>query len=291
MDAQAMPPHNHQDIINRFVAACQADERIVAATLYGSYARGAADAYSDLDLGLLTTDEAYEDFLAGRETFIRLLGEPLFLEDFDLPHIVFFVFPDGTEVELSFGRESQLQHNHGGPYQVLLDKKNILTEAVFPRRHPTQAESHETLRRLVYWFWHDLSHFIAALGRGQLWWAYGQLEALRRYCVNLVRLRHNFAVEADGYDKVEQALPVDQLSPLQATCCPLEPRAMLQAALVIVRFYQEAAPFLARTHGIPYPAALDRVMSERLEKLCEDAPPHDKISFLLPQRRPDGLVS
>jgi predicted nucleotidyltransferase len=233
MDSQEMQLHNHQGVINRFVAACQADERVVAATLYGSYAKGTADAYSDLDLGLLTTDEAYEDFLAGREAFIRLLGEPVFLEDFDLPNMVFCIFPDGTEVELSLGRESQLNHNHGGPYKVLLDKKNILAGALFPRHQPTQAEQSETLRRLVYWFWHDLSHFIAALGRGQLWWAYGQL------------------------------------SSLQTTCCPLEPGAMLQAALVIVRFYREVVPLLARTHGLAYPAALDRVMSARLEKLYD----------------------
>jgi hypothetical protein len=139
-----------------------------AATLYGSYARGAADAYSDLDLGLITTDEAYEDFVTGREMFIRLLGVPVFLEDFDLPHMVFCIFSDGTEVELSLGRESQFNHHHESPYTVLLDKKNLLAGAVFSRRHPTQAEQRETLRRLVYWFWHDLSHFITALGRGQL---------------------------------------------------------------------------------------------------------------------------
>jgi predicted nucleotidyltransferase len=268
MDSQEMQPHNYQAVINRFVAACQADERVVAATLYGSYARGAADVYSDLDLGLITTDEAYQDFVAGREAFIRLLGEPVFLEDFDLPNIVFFIFPDGTDVELALGSESQFNHNHGGPYRVLLDKKNLLAGAVFPRDRPAQAKQIETLRRLVYWFWHDLSHFIAAMGRGQLWWAYGQIEALRRYCVNLARLRHDFSAEADGYEKVEQAIPGEQLSSLQATCCPLEPGAMLQAVLVIVRFYQELAPHLAQTHGIPYPAALARVMSDRLEQLC-----------------------
>ena len=105
------------------------------------------------------------------------------------------------------------------------------------------------------------------MGRGQLWWAYGQLEALRRYCVNLSRLRHDFAAAAEGYEKVEQAIPVEQLSSLQATYCPLEPGAMLQAARVIVRFYQELAPLLARIHGITYPADLARVMSDRLEQL------------------------
>src|SRR5215468_449313 len=102
-DAPEMPPHHHQAVINRFVAACQTDERVVAATLYGSYARGAADAYSDLDLGLITTDEAYEEFVAGREAFVRQLGEPAFLEDFDSTVTVFFMFTDGTEGELSIG--------------------------------------------------------------------------------------------------------------------------------------------------------------------------------------------
>jgi predicted nucleotidyltransferase len=264
-----MQPHNHQVIMNRFVAACQADERVVAATLYGSYARDTADAYSDLDLGLITTDAAYEDFVAGREAFIRSLGEPLLLEDFDLPNLVFCIFSNGTEVELALGRESQFHHIHDGPYRALLDKKNLLAEAVFPRHQPAPAEQIETLRRLVSWFWHDLSHFITALGRGQLWWAYGQLEELRRCCVNLARLRHDFSGEANGYDKVEQAIPVEHLSLLQATCGPLEPGSMLQAVRIIVRFYQAWAPLLARTHGIPYPAALARVMTDRLEKLCD----------------------
>jgi predicted nucleotidyltransferase len=269
MDSQEMqPPHHLQVVIDRFVAACQADERVVAAFLGGSYARGTADAYSDLDLGLITTDEAYEDFFAGREAFIRLLGEPVFLEDFDLPNIVFFIFPDGTEAELALGRESQFDHIHGGPYRVLLDKKRLLAGAVFRWSEPAQAEQLETLRRLVYWFWHDLSHFTTAVGRRQLWWAYGQLEQLRLHCVNLARLRQNFSAAADGYEKLEQAIPVEQLSSLQSTCCPLEQGAMLQAALVLVRFYQELAPRLALTHGIAYPADLERVMYGRLERLC-----------------------
>jgi hypothetical protein len=262
--------HKHQIFMTRFVAACQADARVVAAFLRGSYASGTADAYSDLDLSLITTDEAYEDFLAGREAFMRLLGEPLFLETFHRPNFAFFIFPDGTEGELALGRASDFTHMNRGSYRVLLDKTGILAGAVFPGYEPTQAEQIETLRRQVTWFWHDLSHFITAIGRGQLWWAHGQLEALRLYCINLARLRQNFSdgdVGAEGYFKLEQALPVAQLSPLQATYCPLERDAMLQAALAIVRFFQELALLLTQTHGIAYPAALERVMLDRLDKL------------------------
>ncbi len=271
MDPQALQlSPKHQSFLNRFVAACQADDRVVAAFLCGSYAKGTADAYSDLDLGLITTDAAYEAFFADRETFLRQLGEPVFLEVFGLPNIAFFIFSDDTEGELWFGSQSHLDHIHSGPYRVLLDKQRVLVGAVFREREPTQAEQIETLRRQVTWFWHDLSHFTTAIGRGQLWWAHGQLEALRLYCINLARLQQNFfdsGVGVEGYFKLEQALAVAQLSPLQATYCPLERGAMLQAARVIVRFFQEQALLLTQTHGIAYPAALERVMLDRLDSL------------------------
>ena len=271
MDSQpvALRP-NHQAAVERFVTACQADERVLAAILGGSYAAGTADAYSDIDLGLITTDEAYDDFCAGYEAFIRLLGEPVFLETFDSPNnAVFFIFPDDTEGELLIGRESRFKHIHVEPHRVLLDKKGILAGAVFTGREASHAEQIETLRRQITWFWHDLSHFITGMSRGQLWWAHGQLEDLRRYCINLVRLRQDRAAEAQGCWKVDHAVPVEQLAPLQATFCPLEPAAMREAALVIVRYYQELAGALARTHGIAYPNGVERVMMARLEGLGE----------------------
>lgn len=257
-----------QAVIGRFVAACRDDARIVAATLYGSHARGEADEHSDLDLGLVTTDEAYEDFLAGRDDFIRLLGAPLLVEDFGSPDVVFFILSDGTEVELAFGNESRLGPEHGVPYRVLLDKTGILAGAEFPRRGSTEEEQIETLRQQIYWFWHDLSHFTKALARGQLWWACGQLQVLRRCCVNLARLRHNFAdpdVGEDPYFKIEQSLPPGELSPLETTFGSMDERALFDAALTLVTFYRVVAPPLAQNHSIAYPAELDRLMVARLE--------------------------
>ena len=51
---QAIEQNRHA-VIHRFVVACQADERVEAAFLGGSYARDATDAYSDIDFGLITT--------------------------------------------------------------------------------------------------------------------------------------------------------------------------------------------------------------------------------------------
>src|SRR5688572_1044786 len=263
---------NHQEILDRFIAACRSDERILAAFLGGSYARGTADRYSDLDLYIIISDAAFDDFNTRRMEFLRLLGQPVFAEDFGIADQVFcfFFFANGAEGELGFGRESEYASMHGGPYLVLVDKKDMLAGVEFPGAQADPVEQTEKLRRLVYWFWHDLSHFITAMGRGQLWWAQGQLEALRRYCVNLARMRNNFSdLESvdEPYFKIDKSMPVEQLAALEETFCPMEKDAMLKSGLRLVRVYRELAVPLARAHDIAYPEALERVMEQRLEDL------------------------
>ena len=256
-------PSNHQTVIDRFLAVCQADDRIVAAFLGGSYASGAADAHSDLDLYLITTDAAYEAFLTEREPFARRLGEPLFLEDFGRVYYYFMIFADGTEVELGVGHASGFQHIHGGAHTVLLDKQGLLTGVTFPLHKADPTEQMATLRQLIMGFWHEVGHFHKALARKQVWFAYGSLETMRHICVNLARLQHNFAdtgVGQEPFFKIEGAMPVEQLARLQATFCPLELEAIRQAGAILLQFYREVASTLAARHGLVYPAELERVM-------------------------------
>lgn len=263
---------NHQIIMDRFIEACQTDPRVVAALHVGSYVKDLADEHSDLDFYLITTEAAFKDFIADHSTFIRALGETLFMENFDSPETVFLIFPDGSDVEISFGHQSKLSEILNEPYKVLLDKKNVTTNIVPRERQVDDKQQTEKLRRLIYWFWHELSHFIIALARAQLWWAHGQLGALRLYCINLVRLRNDFSdqeVGGEGYFKIEKAIPIEQLSPLKDTYCPMEEAAMLESAEVIVRFFRELASGLATAHGITYPERLDTVMVAKLEKLRE----------------------
>lgn len=256
-------PPNQQLIVDRFVAACQADDRVVAALLGGSYASGTADAHADLDLYLITTDAAYPAFIAERAAFVRKLGEPLFLADWGKPYYYSMILADGSEIELGIGQVSRFQHIHGGPYTVLLDKQGLLTGVDFPLHKVNATEQTDNLHQLIMNFWHDVGHFNKALARQQVWFAYGSLETMRYICVNLARLRYNFADEGVGEEpffKVEQTMPVEQLAPLQATFCPLELEAIRQAGAVLVRFYRDVATDLAEKHGLDYPAALEKVM-------------------------------
>ena len=263
---------NQQAFVDRFVKACLADDRVVAAFLGGSYAKGHADVYSDMDLCVITTDQSFENFLNTREAFLRSLGDLVFLETFGNPNVSFYIFGDDTEGELNFGNENRLDQIYSGEFKPLLDKKNILAEANFPPFEPSSSEQMEKLRQEIYIFWHELSHFITAMGRDQLWWARGQLEALRSKCVNLARLRHNFLdsdIGEEAYFKLETVMPVEQLSCLRETFCPMEKGPMLDAVVKIVHLYQELASSLAQEHGMKYPQSLERVMVDRLQKLKE----------------------
>jgi predicted nucleotidyltransferase len=269
LDNGSLPAH-YQALVDRFVQACAADDRVVAAFLGGSNAKGKADEYSDLDLCVITSEAAFAEFYDQREAFLRSLGDLVFLEDFGVPNLAVYIFADGTEGELNFGSEGHLDQIHSGPFRSLVDKKNILAGAEFPERAPDLAAQTEKLRDAIFVFWHEMSHFITAMGRGHMWWARGQLEALRSICVNLARLENNFSDEGVGnepYFKIEYAMPVEKLVALQSTFCPLNKSAMLQSVEVIITFYSQMAKSLAERHGIPYPHKLEHVMLWRLEKL------------------------
>lgn len=255
-------------VVNRFIDACAADDRIVAAFLTGSQATGTADAYSDLDLGVITTDAAFADVIADRRAIVSQLGEPLFLDHFGRDWNVFFILADGTEGEIFFGREGALEEVDVGPFESLLDEHGILAGVAFPFSRP-DADEREHLRQILNWFWHELSHFITALGRDDLWWAYGQLEALRRHCVNLTRIRHGAEAQDEPYEKLAKAIPVSELASLRTTYCPMERDAMFDAAVVLVRFFREHAPRVVAAHAAEYPSALAQLMSDRLDALSE----------------------
>jgi len=205
---------NQRVFLERFVAACQADPHVLAAFIGGSHAKGTADAGSDLDLTIIVDGAAFEDFYAARATFLGKLGELAFLEDFHRPNLAFTIYADGTEVELWFFSPGNLDQIQCGPYRALIDKQALLEGVLFPEQRPDQAEQRATLQFLLNCFWHDMSHFITAMARGQLWWASGQLAELRSICMNLARLYYGDNSDTDGHEKVEKALPAEFLTQL-----------------------------------------------------------------------------
>jgi predicted nucleotidyltransferase len=253
-----------QQAMQRFVAAAETDERIVAMLLLGSRAAGTADEFSDLDLGVVTTDAARDAVIGDRERLVRAIGEALFLEDFGNPANVHAILADGLVLELLIFGTSELLIEE--PYRILLDKAELVPGGqVRDARQSEAAPSAEEVRRLVYGFWHDVEHVATALGRGQPLWAHGGLEQLRGTCLKLARLRAGAPREDDEpYWKVDGDLPAHLAAALRATIVPAEPEPMRDAALALVRLYQSLAEPMAAEYGFDYPRDLNRLVTERL---------------------------
>lgn len=250
-------------LIERFVRACEDDDRVVAALLVGSHATGTADALADVDLLVVVADDAYDDFVASRVAFVRLLGEPLLEETFDLPGIVFVIFADGADLELNIVRAGELALT--GPYRVLLERAGDVDLGRSSAPRPP-AETTELVRRQIAWFWHDWSHFTAGLSRGNLVWAYGQLDDLRRTCLNLARLLADPEADADGYWKAEASVSSEVLAELRATMVPPQANTLRDAATQLLALYRRLAREAAELYGLRYRQELDTLLSPRLGK-------------------------
>jgi predicted nucleotidyltransferase len=254
-------------LVARLIEICSDDARIVAMFEGGSRARGESDEHSDIDVSVIVDDDAYPAFVEAKGSFVGAIGHALFVEDFGIEHMAFAIFDDGTQLEVHVIRAGDLDSVQAGPHRVLLDEGRILDGKAFPMEHPDQDARERELREVLTWFWHDLEHFTTAIGRDQLWWAAGQLEQLRGYCVNLVRLEQEGEANDEPYWKLDVEVATGTLDPLRTTYVPFDREAILGAGRETVAFFRAKGPDVASANGLVYPTELDRVVGGRLDNL------------------------
>jgi len=262
-----MTDRREDRLIERATALAQADERVDALLLYGSRAGGTADEHSDVDLGLIPSDEWYDAVVAGAPRLISALGEPLFLEWFQSPNWLHAILGDGAEMELLIQRADEIDLEL--PHRILFDRGRIADRAGRAAGAPSEdAPDAGGVRAMVHWFWHDVGHLITALARGRTWWAYGQLEQLRSVCVRLTRARIGAPVEDDEpYWKLDDSVAAEELAWLRATIVQPDPEPMRAAALLVIERYRSLAHDAAAASDFEYPERLDALLTARLREL------------------------
>lgn len=260
-------------MIKSFAATCGQDDRILAAFVGGSFATGLTDAFSDVDLYTIVRADAYDEFLATHREFVERFAEPVFLEHFDGFGFDMFVFilDNGVQGELGIARPDHFLHIHGGPFQILVDKEELLEGVEFPWQRPSEGGQLEVLREELHWFWRDVSLYAVAMARHRLWTAAGYLASMRRRCINLARLHADFGAWADGYEKLEDAVQEDVLAPLEGSFSVFDAGAMADAGHILISFYRQMAPELARRHGVAYPLSLEEVVLRELSRALAHA--------------------
>jgi hypothetical protein len=257
----SMIPDRLEQVVTHFTELCRADARIVAAFVGGSLAIGTADAYSDLDLYLITAEDGYASFFAERGTFVRQMGDPVYLEDFNGFgfDMVLFIFANGSKGELALAKASRFLHIHGGPYCVLVDKAGLLLGVTFPVDQVSPEKQRHNLERTLTSFWRYVYLLAGALGRGRLLTAAQYLEGMRQRLIEVCRMSVDFS-DGGSHPPAEVVLPPDVIAALRRTYPRLNREEMMAAGEDALRLLQRVGKPLAQAQGVTYPEALEQVV-------------------------------
>ena len=243
-----------QDAVSRFCDACRREELIVAAFVGGSLAAGTADDVSDVDLYTITDEADYVAFFARRTAFMHAWARPLLLLDtpnfeglgFNMLH---FVLDDGVHGEVALGHTGNFRALHGGPHQVLVDKRGLLDGVTFPLHVPSAAERRQQAERALDWFWLDFIQFRKHLHRQRPVAVAAELARLRAHCADLLAVARAQDITADGDTLAKR---------LEATVEPGDPAVVARA---IAQVHQELGSRIATYFGLPYPTHLATLLT------------------------------
>lgn len=130
-----------ESLIERARKVLEADPRVIACWIEGSFARGNADAWSDVDLHAVVADDDAASFLAGRKELVERIERVLALDDAPLPwgtQLIVATLKGPARLDLYIERESRLNDAlRFEKARVLFDRKGVtgtlrLTEQIEP---------------------------------------------------------------------------------------------------------------------------------------------------------------
>jgi predicted nucleotidyltransferase len=177
------------DLLTRITTILDADPRVVAAWLSGSFGRGVADAWSDFDLHVAIVDESYESFLTDRPALDRKVAAPLLIQPEKpsnaMPGSSFqlVIYPGPVEVDWNIGPLRQAMRV---PETTLLFERQPVPVEVPP---PPSADERRAMAqdRLIF-FWAMAPIAIKYAGRGDTRSAVDQIDLLTNTFITLWRL-------------------------------------------------------------------------------------------------------
>ncbi len=182
----------HEALLQQTLRVLQADQRIIAAWLFGSVGRHTSDVFSDLDLWVIVRDESIETMSAQRQSYAAQLDRPVLLLESpgNAPAggaYLMALYPGQAGVhqvdwywqrysDASLPRHAMLLFDRGGIPQ------DTRQEQLDPAGTPppfTQQEQAEQATQLGAFFWVMSNIAVKSVLRHQAWTAISHLEGLR----------------------------------------------------------------------------------------------------------------
>ncbi len=249
----------HQPYIDAVTAKVEADNRIKAAWLEGSFGRGNPDRYSDLDFHFLLGENDLPPFKADIELWLSTI-RPLVLCTllFD-GRMVNALTHDGLRIDIWFHTEDIVTID-SSKAQVVFNRGDYIRFRQGTARIDPLAVA-QRLERQTKEFWRCIALLPSVVGRNELITAFLGLTVETNLVTDLILTGYGIARDR-GVKNLNQFLPPDMRQAIEAALARhgLSPTSLTKAHLGLARIVQQQGRLIADKHQYAYPNRLEEAV-------------------------------
>lgn len=255
----------HQEYLKAFADKAALDSHILAAWLEGSFAKGTADRYSDIDIHLLVAEEKKQTFQQGLESWLS-----------DIQSLVLFkdTFPGQmTTCITTAGLRVDVWLHPGDTITLERAKVHLLSAAEGCIQFKEAGRDQESkdvssvLNQHFNEFWRVLSILPTALGReeyisGFMGTTFAVMSLIEILIIGSGNQRDRGIKNINAFlpqvlrEEIEEALTMPSINREDIAKAPLRLTAIMQ----------RYGPDIAKQHGVVYPLALEKAVLNYISK-------------------------
>lgn len=244
-------------VLDGLVAQIQGDPRIRAAWLEGSFGRGDADAYSDIDLHVLLQAADLAAFQV--EAWLAAVRPLLLCTTLFDGKMINALTAEGVRIDLWLhaGERAVVQP---GKVRVLYDPDRLADFAA-PTAQPGEKAVAAELEAQIKEFWRCIALLPVVIGRDEKIVSFLGLSVEVGILTNV--LIKGYRVERDaGVKKLNAFLSANTRTQIEGALAleGLTSSSLIRAHLALAGIMQMHGPVIAQTHEFAYPAALEEVV-------------------------------
>ena len=259
------PTPQQQELIERIAGFLQGEPCVQSAYLSGSLGKGRGDAFSDVDVLVVTADGAAVSASASIATRIGRIAEPVLVNALFGGRVLNVVTEDWRRFDLSFAEERELSFHDGGALVELFHRGGARPGFRPPRPYRTDAV---TVRRLVDEFLRVCGLSVVAIGRGEHLLMLTGIHLLRQMTMDLMLEENGVgpaerggALHRNPFLTADQRAALEAVPPLVATA-----ESALAAQVYLTGVFLPRARRLAAEVGMDWPVAFEEATKRHLEK-------------------------
>lgn len=256
---------DQQALIDAIRRVLEADDGVEAAWLAGSLGRGAGDAFSDVDVLVLTADGRLSEVAERYAADVSAIAEPALINPLFGGRVLNVVTLDWARFDLSFVEADQLGRHDASALTDLFNKSG---RAPSRRDRAPYRTTPETLSKLVNEFLRVLGLLVVGTGRGEHVLGLTGVDLLRQMTFELM-LEENGLGQADRGGMLHRwpLLTPDQQAELAGLAPVVADRdGIIAADVALARIFLPRARRLAAKIGMAWPEAFEAATRRHLHE-------------------------